>query len=331
MNEYPRILTNMVFWQSDVWRTHTDSIYRMDEKNRDTSFMPLWQEARALYKRRNEYDIILTMGIRESMAYAALCALTGRPSKQVMTEVFIDEAQPHRLAWRVKTALYGYLARRVLGIITNSSSEIETTARRFDLPVDSLRFIPLCATIEPEATKEAEPPYIFSAGRTLRDYTLILRAAESMDNPFVIVCGASDLTDVELPAHVRLFREISREAYLDWLRGAAIVALPLRHTERSTGQVVMLEAMAMEKPVITTRSPGTRDYIRDEANGFLIDVGDGRSLIDTCQTLLASPERRRAVGACAQNDVRSRYTHNHYAESALAVIRDFHTSNEATR
>ena len=318
---HPRILTNMTFWQSSLWRERTDSIYPLKPTGGDPEFLPPWREVWRLFRGRRHYDVILTMGIRESMAYGLLCALLGVEPKQIMTEVFIDQPQPGRLLWRLKTRLYRWVARRAIGIITNSSEEVHSNATRFGMSEERLRFVPLNATIRPENPPESEPPFILSAGRTLRDYELIVRAARKIAHPIVVICGPGDLQNMAIPDHVTVLRDLDRSVYLDHLRRCAVVALPLLQTERSTGQVVMLEAMAMGKPVITTRSPGTIDYVRNEENGFLIDYGDSALLIQRCRELLDAPAMRRRIGAEAREDVRRHYAPDDHAAAKLEAIR----------
>ncbi len=321
-NRELRILTNMTFWQSEYWRTRTDSMYPLDTEKNPPPPYPAWKEAWILFRRARDYDVVLTMGIRESMAYGFLSLLFRRPAKQVMTEVFIDNAQPRNPLWRMKTLLYGYIARRAHGIITNSSAEIASTAKRFGLPEDRLRFVPLNATIEPQETTEAAPLFILSAGRTLRDYDVILETARSLPHPFTVICGPADLRTPCLPDSITVLREIERDAYLRHVQDSAVVALPLLPAERSTGQVVMLEAMAMGKPVITTRAPGTADYIRDQENGFLIEYGDTKAWTRRCRELMDDPALRKRIGHNAREDVRRHYSPDTHAEAKLNAIRE---------
>ncbi len=320
----PTILTNMVFWQSPLWQARTRSIFVPGDTNDGSA----WKQAWTLLRRRREADVVVTMGIRPSMAYAALCALLRRPPKQIMMEVFIDSAQPDSWRWRWKTAIYGYLARRATGLITNSRREVETTAARYRVPHARLRFVPLCATLLPETVPARTPAYIVSAGRTLRDYPAMLELAKARPDWAVkIICGHNDLKQVVLPDNVTLYREVDRTTYLDILGGATVVCLPLRPTERATGQVVMLEAMAMGKPVVTTSSPGTVDYIRHGETGYLTNPGSMADLIQACEGLLNNPSRRETMGAAAQTYIRTAAAPDHYAKSALAAIAAL-TANE---
>ncbi len=312
----PTILTNMAFWQNPEWLARTTSIYPLTPGGGDPAFLPWWKEAWILFRRRAAYDVVLTMGVRESFAYAFLCWITGRPSRQIMTEVFIDAPAHDSATWRAKTWLYRKLARTALGFITNSTAEIGTNAQRFQVPRERFRYVPLNTTIDEPRMVDAPDGYLFCAGRTLRDYATLRTVIDATDLPWHIVGGSRDLEGASLPARVTVHREIQRDAYLDLLRGARLVVLPLLPTERATGQVVLLEAMSYGKTVITTRAPGTVDLVRHGENGFLTEPGDAAAMTALLHQLLRDPAACTRIGQQALRDVET-----HHATTAHAGLR----------
>lgn len=325
----PSILTNMAFWQSPVWAAATTSIYPMDGRTSDPDFLPPWREAWELFKRRGEFDVVLTMGARESLAYGLLCAMTGVRSKQILTEVFIDHAKPDSLVWRLKTSAFRWIAKRSLGVLTNSSMEVATNAARFDLSREKLRFVPMCGTIPNVEPSSLDEGYVLSAGRTLRDYETLLAAAKHIARRILIVCGNGDLSGARVPENVEILREIPREIYLEKLRRCTLVALPLLPTERSTGQVVMLEAMACGKPVVTTKSPGTADIVRDGENGRLVPPRDAHLLANAVNALLARPDFAQSLADRARADLSRLYTFDIHAEAKLRAIAELFAAGRA--
>ncbi|HMO52281.1 MAG TPA: glycosyltransferase family 4 protein [Kiritimatiellia bacterium] len=319
--EKPRILTNMAFWQSPAWMARVDSIYALDPKHGDPAFMPWWREVWALFRRRKAYDIIHTMGVRESFGFALLCRVRGETSRQIMTEVFIDAPQSDSLRWRIKTWFYRKLAEGIPGIITNSSGEIETNARRFAIPRERLRYVPLAPTIEqPEYLPKPDGHY-FCGGRTLRDYTTLMAVMQQTDRPWQVVAGQDDMADQAVDtARIAVHREIPRECYLELLRGASVVVLPLLPTERATGQVVALEAMSYGKPVITTRAPGTVDIIRHGENGYLVEAGDVGGITSILNDLAQRPDEYARIGRNALDDMRRNGSADLHARQRLDAI-----------
>lgn len=318
----PSIVTNMAFWQSGVWTAATASIYPMQNRTSDPDHLPWWQEAWRLYRERARYDVVLTMGAREALTYGLLCAMTGVRSKQIFTEVFIDDPHPRSVGWRLKVSAFRLVARRALGILTNSSMEVATNAERFALPRDRFRYVPLHCTTPDAAVSTVDEGYVLAAGRSLRDYATLLAAAPLIARPIVIVCGATDLQGATLPPNVELHRELPRAAYLEKLRRCSLVALPLLVTGRATGQVVALEAMACGKPVVTTRSPGTTDIVRDGVNGLLVEPGDSVGLAQAIQALCTDTARATTLARQAREDLSTLYTFDRHAQAKLDAIAD---------
>lgn len=72
------------------------------------------------------------------------------------------------------------------------------------------------------------------------------------------------------------------------IRGHDVLLLPSRF---EGVPLVMLEAMALERPVIATRLPGTQPYLMDEA---LCEVGDMAALFRNVRNVASSAERYQA-------------------------------------
>ncbi len=320
--DHPRILTNMVFWQSAVWTRNTRSIYDVERREAHRAPYPTWIEAVLLLGLRSRHDIVVTMGARESLAYGLLCALLFRPSKQILCEVFIDEEYSSNPLWKLKTALYRLVARRSIGVLTNSSAEVESVSERFGIPRPKVRYVPMHSNIHEPSMWDRNDGFVLSAGRTLRDYDTLLKVAPRIKAPITIIAGVQDAFPTPLPDNVTILREVSREQYLDHLRRCAVVAIPLIPSARATGQVVLLEAMACGKPVVATRSAGTADHIEHGKNGVLVEPGDGDALAREINELLGDSGLARRLGQQAVEDVKARYTFDIHAEAKLKAIRE---------
>ena len=317
MQSTPSILTNMAFRQSQTWREAVATICRGNETPDDLS--PLRQALRLL-KLRSRFDAVVTMGPRPSLAYGLLCAALRLPSKQIMAEVFLDEARPFSMPWRAKTALFRWVSRRALGILTNSSPEVGLISRRFGIPETKLRFVPMYTTLPPTESPPQNEGFVFSIGRSLRDWDTLLRAAPLFAAPLRLVLGKRHRLPAPIPPNVQVSRNLSLKESLDWMRRAAVVAIPLVPSERSTGQVVLFEAMAMGKPVVATRAAGTVDYVRDGENGLLVEPGDAPALALAIRRLLQDPALARRLAATALEDCRREWLPDQHARRKLEAI-----------
>ena len=59
----------------------------------------------------------------------------------------------------------------------------------------------------------------------------------------------------------------------------------------------ILEAMACGKPVISTRTGGIPELIREGETGLLVNPGDARGLAEAIMTLAVAQEEAKAMGA----------------------------------
>lgn len=63
---------------------------------------------------------------------------------------------------------------------------------------------------------------------------------------------------------------------------------------------VLLEAQAMEIPVVTTDAGGAPEVVREGATGYIVPVGDGRQVADRVVALLQDEPLRRRMGAAGR-------------------------------
>lgn len=72
--------------------------------------------------------------------------------------------------------------------------------------------------------------------------------------------------------------------------------------------MVVLEAMALGKPVIATRTLGPEELIEDDRTGVLLKAGDVDALYSALLDLVTNGDRRHALGRAARDSVRTRFS-----------------------
>ena len=70
----------------------------------------------------------------------------------------------------------------------------------------------------------------------------------------------------------------------------------------------ILEAMAMEKPVVATPVGGNAELVRDGVTGCLVPAEDPVALAAAVEGLLADPVRRARLGAAGRAHVERRHS-----------------------
>lgn len=78
--------------------------------------------------------------------------------------------------------------------------------------------------------------------------------------------------------------------------------------------VVLMEAMALERPVVTTRIMGIPELVEDGVAGLLVAPGDLVSLTEAIAELAGDPERRAAMGRAGRAKVLAEFDVGQSAE-----------------
>jgi len=109
-----------------------------------------------------------------------------------------------------------------------------------------------------------------------------------------------------LADRVRLLGPQPRERVRAHLARACAVALPssVRPNGRRDGiPVALMEAMAMERPVVSTPVSGIPELVVNEESGLLVAPGDPQALADALARLAADPGLGRRLGAAGRRRV----------------------------
>jgi glycosyltransferase involved in cell wall biosynthesis len=123
----------------------------------------------------------------------------------------------------------------------------------------------------------------------------------------------------ELGLRNRVWFAGHREDALELMAGCDIVC----HcsTEREPFGVVVIEAMALGRAVVATRTGGPEEIIADGRTGLLVDPGDEAALAGTLTALAGDPERRGRLGAEARRAARRDYDADRVADAVALVYR----------
>jgi len=70
---------------------------------------------------------------------------------------------------------------------------------------------------------------------------------------------------------------------------------------------VVLEAMAMQVPVVSTRLSGIPEVVEDGLTGLLVQPGDAKTLADALARLLDAPDLRERLGRQGRKRVEERF------------------------
>jgi glycosyltransferase involved in cell wall biosynthesis len=165
-----------------------------------------------------------------------------------------------------------------------------------------------------------ERPVILSVGRLVeqKGYEDLVRVcADLVQNGYDFECeiiGEGPLrsrleqviAELGLQEVVRLPGRLVGDAVLDHYARADVFALfcvEASDGDRDGIPNTMIEAMAMELPVVSTRYTGVPELVADGVTGLLADCGDRAAMVDAVARLLTHPELRTTMGAAGRERV----------------------------
>jgi glycosyltransferase involved in cell wall biosynthesis len=130
-----------------------------------------------------------------------------------------------------------------------------------------------------------------------------------------IVIGEGDLRKVyeaqatELGIGNRIFftGRVSDRDLPDFYRLADVTVLPSVSMGEAFG-LVLLEAMACEKPVIASNLPGVRAVVNNGKDGLLVEPDNPEALADSLLTILNDDNLRQAMGRSGRAKVEASYS-----------------------
>jgi len=86
--------------------------------------------------------------------------------------------------------------------------------------------------------------------------------------------------------------------------------------------VVLMEAMSMEIPCVTTRITGIPELIRDGVDGLLVAPSDAQGLADALAKLMDEPELRKKMGKEARQRIIDKYNLEKNVDRLAEVFRE---------
>ena len=158
-----------------------------------------------------------------------------------------------------------------------------------------------------------EPPKIVAVGRLVekKGFRYLLEACHFMHQKGIEfrcrIIGTGDqeaplakqIEDLELSHLVSLAGARSHQAVIEELAGCRLAVLPCivgKDGNRDALPTVLLEAMAVGKPVVSTDLQGVTEIVDDGETGFLVPQRDSTSLAGAIAKLLSDRRLARALG-----------------------------------
>jgi glycosyltransferase involved in cell wall biosynthesis len=290
------------------------------------SLLPLWMQiAFEVHRRRGEYDVIVSWGL-VSVGLMAIQHFVRRPKPHIAMMYWFSKPNI-----RLPLRLFG---GKLHGIVTWSSIQRNYAIEKLGIPPAKIRLVKHFVDQAFWSPQTREADMICSAGKEMRDYPTLMKALGgtglrchiAADSVLMIRSGIRSSTreSIEKLASGKndlvTIGTVPLKELKDLYARSRFVIVPLMASDTDSGVTVVLEAMAMGKPVICSRTKGQVDVIEDGVTGFYVPVGDAIALRNAMLALWNEPDRARAMGARARAYVEQQHTLEMFCEQVKSAI-----------
>jgi glycosyltransferase involved in cell wall biosynthesis len=176
--------------------------------------------------------------------------------------------------------------------------------------VDTNFFAPEMALGDSHLPLPADPsiPVICAVGLEFRDYPTLIQAVKGLNVHLVIAAAspwskrADTTVQQEIPENVSVQR-FSQYELRNLYAVSRFTVMPLFNVNFQAGVTAILEAMAMERAVICSRTPGQTDVVVEGETGMYVPPQDPAALRQAIQELLDEPQVCAEMGKKARQRI----------------------------
>ena len=231
-----------------------------------------------------------------------------------------------QLRGRPMQRLYARALRGTRAIVSYAESEAEWLRDWLGADGPPVLFVPFgvdLAAFRPADGREPDVDVISVGADPRRDFPLLLTVASHRPElSFRIVASADHVRSLgRVPPNVAVETDIPLAQVRDRLAQARVVALPVRGNSYSGATTTLLQAMAMGKAVVVSRTDAiARGYeLEDGYNCRLVEPGDAgafeRALLETLTGASAD-----SLGTRARETVERSLSWERYADALFEVL-----------
>ena len=227
--------------------------------------------------------------------------------------------------YKRKNGFAGKLYHKYMSYIVNSKyidrfvcfarEECNYYAQMFGTGRERFVFIPL--GIAPVQCNDcSDEGYVFATGRSNRDYDFLTRVMQGTDYKCVIACD--NFTKSADADNVTVLNNCFGNSMIDAMAHCRCVAIPLKDANMSSGQLTILQAMSLGKPVICSDVAGIKDYV--ENGSAMIIANDIDAWRRALQSIGSDTQYAARLSEKAQALFHSKFTENAMFERISRAI-----------
>lgn len=284
-----------------------------------------WQ---SLARSRPRPDAVVVESHLEALIFGLARQVLFRRKPTIHMLGFIYTQRQNSLLGALRRLYFSWVFSLIDGVICFSVLEIARYKALFPRAQSLFRYIPYGLHINGyeeniEHCGRAIDPgaYVFSAGRSGRDYKTLFEAFHTINQPLHVACdSATTLSGCVSSPNITVLRNCYDASYRQELSNASIVAVPLAVEDISAGQMVLIQGMAYCKPLVVTRTATVEEYLTDGVNALLVPRGDSLAMRRAIERLLSDSELALHLAKNAMHAYRTKHSMGAYVANIVAAV-----------
>ena len=176
--------------------------------------------------------------------------------------------------------------------------------------------------------KELDEPYfrngIFTAGKSERDFNVVVRAFRNTNIPVTIVCTDGYVfTESDITSNIRILRfsQVSPSQYYALAAQSFCILISVINEKSPCGLLLITFAMTNSIPIIATDSYAVKDFISNNANGILFKIGQNDEIRKSYEKLKVDEAFRNSLINNANKTVEE-MSPGYFIERLLQIIQN---------
>lgn len=272
---------------------------------------------------RRHYDVVITWAEKLGLSFALLLKLTGSRTPHITLNSWISKPK--------KAIALKWLHSHIDRIILWSSVQREFALNVLKIPASKIAFTRWLVDQQFWRPIETDTDMICAVGTEMRDYPTFIEAMRGLDIRCHIAAGETRgklfstvkaITDCgPLPGHITVGKLSYVELRALYARSRFVV-VPLLETDTDNGITCILEAMAMGKAVICSRTRGQVDVIQEGETGIFVPQGDPIALREAIQFLWARPDVAEQMGKAGRRYIEAHHTLDQFVNFVKCVAEE---------
>jgi glycosyltransferase involved in cell wall biosynthesis len=244
--------------------------------------------------------------------------------------VYASIGLPERLAQlrnRRMRRLFRDALRSTAAIVTYAARERDRLAEWIGGGAPPVVFVPFgvdLAAFRPDPDRRVVDDVVSVGADPRRDFELLLDVARRRPGlRFRIVAGNERRRTLgAAPPNVTVESDLTLEQVRERLAGARVVALPIRENSYSGGTTVLLQAMALAKPVVVSRTEAIASGygLEDGVNCRLVEPGDADALDRALAETTTGADASVSLGIRARQTVERDFSWERYTGALWEIL-----------